>query len=373
MAAMAATMWACSSEETEILPADYTEIGTDVAGNGGDYAGFYLLNEGNMGANKCTLDYFDYSTGQYIRNIYSERNPNAVLELGDVGNDIAINGDRLYVVVAGSHKVEVLDAKTAVRIGQVNIDSPREIAFAGGKGYVTSYVGGANDRGTLVRFDLGTLAVDGTAEVGYNPECVLLHEGKLFVANSFNYGIGAYDNTVSVVDPATMAIDYTIATDAVNLQDIVADQYGQLWINTLGNYNDIYDKLICLRKQPDGRYAEQGMDLLGNYGGMAFYKDCIYYFETYYDYEWNAYYRYGGIIGSTDGTKIPVRILDLQDESAIQTPYAMAVNNSTGDLFITDAKNYTSSGKLFCYTLSGKLKWSVTTGDIPGHIAFLPK
>ena len=24
--------------------------------------GFYLLNEGNMGANKCTLDYYDYAT-----------------------------------------------------------------------------------------------------------------------------------------------------------------------------------------------------------------------------------------------------------------------------------------------------------------------
>ena len=25
--------------------------------------GFYLLNEGNMGSNKCTLDYMDYATG----------------------------------------------------------------------------------------------------------------------------------------------------------------------------------------------------------------------------------------------------------------------------------------------------------------------
>lgn len=61
-----------------------------------------------MGSNKCTLDYLDYVNGYYIRNLYSERNPNVVKELGDVGNDIQIYGSKLYVVVNCSHKVEVL-------------------------------------------------------------------------------------------------------------------------------------------------------------------------------------------------------------------------------------------------------------------------
>ena len=51
--------------------------------------GMYVLNEGNMGSNKCTLDFLDLSgeTAHYLRNIYAERNPNEVKELGDVGND----------------------------------------------------------------------------------------------------------------------------------------------------------------------------------------------------------------------------------------------------------------------------------------------
>ena len=52
--------------------------------------GFYLINEGNMGSNKATLDYFDETQGVYHRNIYAERNPNVVKELGDVGNDVEI-------------------------------------------------------------------------------------------------------------------------------------------------------------------------------------------------------------------------------------------------------------------------------------------
>ena len=55
-----------------------------------DISGFYLLNEGNMGSNKATLDYYDYTTGEYIRNIYAEANPDVPMELGDVGNDLLI-------------------------------------------------------------------------------------------------------------------------------------------------------------------------------------------------------------------------------------------------------------------------------------------
>lgn len=374
LASIAVAASACSDDEVPVISgSESTEIGTDKAGNGGDYRGFYVLNEGNMGSNKCTLDYFDYNTGNYIRNVYAENNPNQVLELGDVGNDLAIYNGRLYVVVNGSHKIEVLDAATAVRIGQVDINSPREIAFVGDKAYVTSYVGGDNDLGTVVRVDLNSLKVDGTTTVGYNPEAITLHEGKLFVANSYNYGVGKYDNTVSVLDPSTMKVDYTIATDGLNLQDIVADQFGQLWVSSLGNYADVAAKLIVLRKQEDGYYAQQGMSLLGNYNGLTFYNDRIYYYQTTYDANYNATYRYGAIRPSTELDNIGDSHFDIEDKEKIATPYFMTVNASTGDFFITDAKNYTSSGAIFCYDKDGKLKWSAKTGDIPGHIAFMPK
>ena len=56
----------------------------------GPIKGFFLLNEANMGSNKSTLDYYDYETGKYTHNIYAERNPGVVKELGDVGNDLQI-------------------------------------------------------------------------------------------------------------------------------------------------------------------------------------------------------------------------------------------------------------------------------------------
>jgi hypothetical protein len=89
--------------------------------------GMYVLNEGNMGSNKCTLDYLDLSDTiiHYQRNIYAERNPGEVKELGDVGNDIQIYGSRLWLVINCSNKVEVCRAADAVKIGKINIPNCR--------------------------------------------------------------------------------------------------------------------------------------------------------------------------------------------------------------------------------------------------------
>ena len=70
-------MVATSCREDElVVPTEYEIIGDERPGAG--IRGFYLVNEGNMGSNKCTLDFYDYYTGLYSRNIYAEKNPNVI-------------------------------------------------------------------------------------------------------------------------------------------------------------------------------------------------------------------------------------------------------------------------------------------------------
>ena len=134
-----------------------------------DIDGFYLLNEGNMGNNKSTLDYFNYNEGTYYRNIYAERNPNVVKELGDVGNDLMIYDDLLWAVINCSHKVEVMDAETAVRVAKIDIPNCRKLAAKDDYVYVSSYVGPVQidphaPKGAVVKVNAKTLAVEGSAE-----------------------------------------------------------------------------------------------------------------------------------------------------------------------------------------------------------------
>ena len=158
--------------EYEVLPMESREL-SSFAQN--EPIGIYLLNEGNMGSNKATIDYLDFSKGIYIRNIYGERNPNVIKELGDVGNDIQVYGNRLYAVINCSHKVEVMDLRTCRRIGQIDIPNCRYIRFHKDKAYISSYVGPVSidpnaQLGAIFEVDTATLRITRQVIVGYQPE-----------------------------------------------------------------------------------------------------------------------------------------------------------------------------------------------------------
>lgn len=56
-----------------VVPSEY-ELVSDGIHPEANPQGMYLVNEGNMGSNKCTLDYLDYVNMVIISsNIYSER------------------------------------------------------------------------------------------------------------------------------------------------------------------------------------------------------------------------------------------------------------------------------------------------------------
>ena len=175
----------CRKEEP-ILSSNVTVIGGYTKGK---IKGMFLLNEGNMGSNKASIDYFNYDYGIYYKNIYPERNPGVIKELGDVGNDLQVYGDKLYAVINCSHFVEVMDVKTGRHINQVSIPNCRYITFHEGYAYVSSYAGPVqidpNSRlGYVAKIDTTNLQVVDECIVGYQPEEMAVVGNKLYVANS---------------------------------------------------------------------------------------------------------------------------------------------------------------------------------------------
>lgn len=339
-----------------------------------EIAGFYLLNEGNMGSNKSTLDYYDYTTATYSRDIYAEANPNVPKELGDVGNDLKIYGGRMYAVINCSNKVEVLDARTCKRIGQVDIPNCRYITFDGRYAYVTSYAGPVSldashaQIGYVARFDTASLQIDATCLVGYQPDEPAVVNGKLYVANSGGYMVPDYDSTVSVIDLTSFTETKRI-TVAKNLWRARADRYGQLWVSSRGDYYDTPAKLYCIDTNTDRivdsvSMAVSALDIVG---------DSLYACATAWDYiEMDDVLSYSILNVRTRETVSTGFIIDGTD-AQIQKPYGIKVNPLTRDIYVTDAKNYVNPGMLHCYSPAGVLQWSVRTGDIPAQIAFLYK
>ena len=347
----------------------------------GDIIGMYLLNEGNMGSNKSSLDYLDLSdsTAHYYRNIYSQRNPSTVMSLGDVGNDCQIYGSRLWLVINCSNKVEVARADSAIRIGKVNIPNCRYVTFNDRYAYVSSYVGTVyassnSPLGSVYKVDTLTLQKVDSCSVGYQPEEMAIIGNQLYVANSGGYqgmtGQG-YESTVSVIDMATMQETSKVEV-APNLHHLKADKYNQLWVTARGDYMSEASSIWWLA--PD----ENGQMKVGGHIDQAVSDLCIVGDSLYfYGSQWSEVSMSNtityGIINVKTHQVVSTSLSSAPEISKIRMPYGIIVNPVHRDFYLMDAKNYVSSGELLHFLPDGTFDWKVSTGDIPAHAAFLFK
>lgn len=365
-------------EDFYIIPSQNQDTG--VAPTRGDIVGMYVLNEGNMGSNKASIDYLDLDenkpTVHYHRNIYSERNPNVVKELGDVGNDIKIYGNKLWIVVNVSNKVEVATADSCKRITQINIPNCRYLAFKDGFAYVSSYVGPVKlDKevplGMVYKVDTMDFKKKDSVVVGYQPEELCIVDNKLYVANSGGYRMPNYDNTLSEIDLTTFKEIRKIKV-GLNLHHCQVDHYGQIWVTSRGNYNDVPSRIYWLYKGHNQLY--EVIDSIDTpVSGLSIVGDSLYYYGS----AWNSATATNtisyGLINVRTHQTIETNLFSAPQIKAITMPYGIMVNPTERDFYLMDAKNYVSSGSLLHFKPDGTFDWSVQTGDIPGHATFVYK
>ena len=337
--AMFVALSVTSCRDDNFLPV-VTDKVIDQAEVDGVTRGMYVICEGNMGSNKCTVDYLDLSAGDgkvhYQRNIYAQRNPHALLELGDVGNDIKRYGSRLWLVINCSNKVEVCTSDSLKRIGQVNIPNCRYVTFHKGYAYVSSYVGPVKvdvnaQIGRVYKVDTLTLDKVDSVVVGYQPEELAVLNGKLYVANSGGYRVPNYDKTVSVIDLATFKEERKIDVD-VNLHRLRVDKYGQVWVSSRGDYYDNHSKLHYLTKDANGNMQ---------YGGcvdvpvseMCIVGDTLYYIGTSWSSITNSNSKEMGLVNVRTHEKISTGIFSSEQARNMTIPYGL-ISSTDGRQFL---------------------------------------
>ncbi|MEM8520178.1 YncE family protein [Flavobacterium sp. PL12] len=335
--------------------------------------GFYLLNEGNMSSNKASLDYYDYKSGSYKRNIYSQANPEATLGLGDVGNDITVYGGKIYAVINNSNKIEVMDVKTTKRIKVIDVKNGRYVTFGNGKIYVSSYdgeiaLGSSSPNGFVAEIDTTSLSITRSVKVGRQPEQLAVVGQKLYVANSGGYSPPNYERTVSVIDLKTFTKTKDIDV-AVNLHRLKVDADGDIYVSSRGDYYSIPSKLFIIDSKTD--LVKKTFDIacanLCIAGNQAYVIGSAFNYSTF-----ENVITYSLIDTKTE-TLLPKSFIPKSISDQITTPYGIAVDPISFNIYITDAGDYVSPGKLYCVDKDGIPKFTVTTGDIPAHIAFKQK
>jgi len=372
-----AVLHSCREDEViyikEVVPVtqpEYTNI-----------EGFYLLNEGQMNWDLASLDYYNFATGEYERDVYTDANPTVVMELGDVGNDIGIYGSKMYMVINCSNKVEVVDKRSVKRIGQIDIPNCRYIKFYKGYAYVSSYVGpvvldgeGSDEDvfqlGAVFKVDTTTLQVVDKCVVGRQPDELDIVDGKIYVANSGGYSQGAkigYENTVSVIDIETFKEIERIPI-ANNLLSCKCDKRGILWVSSRGDYHGNQSMLYAYDTQK--RRIVKTLDV--RVGNTWMDGDSLYVISNEWSELSSGYssctYK---IINTKTMEVVNENFITDGSDARISKPYGVAVNPITKDIYVTDGLNYIQLGFLYCYGQDGKMKWRLRAGNIPAHFVFL--
>ncbi|WP_432710556.1 DUF5074 domain-containing protein [Pedobacter sp.] len=316
--------------------------------------GLYVLCEGLFNANNTSLAYYNYADKQLTTDRFMAVNNRG---LGDTGNDIKVHGSKMYIVVNGSSTLEVVNPQTGESIKKIDLKNngaarqPRYIIFNKNKAFVSNF------DGTVAVLDTASLAIEQYIKVGRNPEQMAISNGKLYVANSGGLDYPDYDNTVSVIDLNTLK-EIKKITVVENPRALAADQYGDVYVLSTGNYAEVKSSLATIDSKTDE--VKTQVEFTG--GTMVISGDLAYIPAS------------GGKLKvfNVKTEKIETENF-ISDGTKITTTYGVAIDDLTGEVFVTDAKNYTTGGEVFCFDDTGKKKYSINVGINPNKVVFINK
>ncbi len=276
--------------------------------------------------------------------------------LGDVAESMKIIRNLGYLVINNSNRIEVVSLKDFKSIKSITgLFSPRYIEVVNSdKAYAT------NLQNNISIIDLRNNSVTGAIQTSTWTENLLMFD-KYMLVNSignFNEPSSRRKAQVFVIDTQTDSIVDSIQTGKEPV-GIVIDINKKVWVLCSGGY-DNYEAPSLIQINPESREVEKVLTfpnpkevpsrLCINSSG-----DTIYYIK-------------GGVF------QMPITSNTLPDQPLIPSDgrlfYGLAVHPNTGNIYVSDAKDYVQNGAAFQYSVKGTLIRQFVTGRIPGSFCF---
>lgn len=327
--------------------------------------GVFVLNEGSYQSGKSSLTFYDPEADTVINSLFKRVNFDLVQTLGDVAQSMAIVDGKLFIVVNNSNQIYKMDANT-IRIDTtkpfklLDFYSPREMhVVAPDKAYVSDLIGK-----NLWIINPQDMTHTGTVEMGKTTEKMVQVGNELYVSNWSYYYVDANSHdsytSVQVVD---LNNDVKVAEIEVGKEPntMVVDKEGHVWVLCEGRSWDMdYGEnpslweIDPMLKTAQRRYEFDGpaQVLKSNLVGDQFY-----------------------MIYNNEVRRFDIATLTLSETFRIAAEpqgmfYNMAVEPETGDIYVTDAKNYMMNGTVYRYSNDGVLLSSFEAGVIPSAMLF---
>ena len=306
--------------------------------------GYFVLNSGNINVNNSNISVFNVNNKELTLNAFYQSNEKY---LGDLGQDILVAGDEIYISVSNSRRIFVTDSQLKIKkeitfgMGGNDAFQPRYLCSYQGKIYVTYY------EGYLGRIDPAEDYKVECTKVGEYPEGLDCCSGKAYVANSGGMNYPDYDKTLSVVDLGTFkeTAKIQVNTNPEFVKD--NDQGSLIFVSSKGNYADIPGMLQVVSTS-DNTVKDLGFNnLIWMAKGPG---NKIYLLSGGYDQNWNPL---PGKVSTLDASQPSAAAKEfVKDGVDFPMAYSLSVTND-GYVFV-GSSDYVNNGDVHVIGPDGK-------------------
>lgn len=317
--------------------------------------GIFVLNEGAFGSSNSTVSFISSDLSTVEKGIFSGINTDKTL--GDTGQSIAFSGDKAYIIVNGSNKIEVVNRYTFESIATVTegLKNPRYMTIVNGKGYITNWGDGldiTDDYIAVLDLSSNKINSSNTISVKEGPERIVANGNKLYIAQQGGWGQG---NSITIVDLVTKSSRNLIVGDIPKGLEIIGNTLFVLcegkgpWPDPMA---ETAGQLVTINLATDA--ISSTLDFSEKKHPNHLQSDNI-----------KLYYTVGTKVYALDpaATGLPTKELLDASVKGVQSIYGF---NVLGDrIYIGDAKDFSSEGSVYFYGTNGGYTGELKVGVSP--------
>ncbi len=307
--------------------------------------GVFIVNEGNFQWGNASVSYYNFSDGKYSEDVFEEVNNRP---LGDVAQSICVIGDKAYIVVNNSNKIEIVKTTDFSSLGVITgFISPRYLLpITSSKAYVSDLY---SNKISIINLNNNTIT--GTIACNGSTEEMLIDSSTVVVTNTRT-------NFIYLINPANDAVFDSIQLGFAS-NSLALDKNGKLWVMCAGDATNSI-KASIYRVNISSKTVEQSFQLntsldIWDKLRINTTKDTLYYMC-------NGIYR------------MPVSSYSLPATAFIDQGshlfHAIGIDPVNNNLFVADAIDYVQKGKVYYYSPAGNLLGTINTGVIPTAFYF---
>lgn len=308
--------------------------------------GVFIINEGNFRSGNGSISFFSYDSMKIYNKVFRAANERP---LGDVPYSMGFTGNKAYILVNNSDKIEVVGTNTMKSVATLGkVVSPRYISFVTSqKAYVTSLYSDS-----LRIIDLQSETAVGFVPVKNTTESIVTVSAKAYVAN---WSGGSKIFTIDIhTDEVTDSLEV-----GVEPESMVVDRNKTLWVLCNGGWKrEHYAELVAINTETNEIIRRFNFPLITDS------PTCLQIDGT----GQYLYYLHGGV------RKMDIHAQSLPASTFIPQAgysfYRMGVNPYNGEIFVTDARDYVNRGIVLRYSPEGTLLSSLDADVIPGNLFF---